>query len=180
LPIPSRPPKIEARFQPPATVRQEILILGSAGQRIVTAGEILCLAGMTAGWHATMKNDYPITVLRGHSVSELVLSPEPVDYTGIEEPKVVLALAEEEVIKSTGSVDTAAILFRSIFLRMRVPGGRATSVRAELFEIGSAPERGAELPLQVRGREAVADFADADAVRGEVEDGDRANQSRDT
>ena len=97
LPMPLRPPKIEARFQPPASGRQEVLILGSAGQRIVTAGEIFCLAGMTGGWHATLKNDYPITVLRGHSVSEMVLSPRPVDYTGIERPGVVVALADEGV-----------------------------------------------------------------------------------
>jgi len=97
LPTPARPAKIKARFQPPAAGRQEVLILGSAGQRIVTAGEIFCLAGMTAGWHATLKNDYPITVLRGHSVSEMVLSPQPVDYTGIECPQVVVALADEGV-----------------------------------------------------------------------------------
>jgi Pyruvate/2-oxoacid:ferredoxin oxidoreductase gamma subunit len=52
---------------------------------------------MTAGWHATLKNDYPITVLRGHSVSEMVLSPQPVDYTGIERPQMVIALADEGV-----------------------------------------------------------------------------------
>lgn len=97
LPTPARPAKIEARFQPPASGRQEVLILGSAGQRIVTAGEIFCLAGMTGGWHATLKNDYPITVLRGHSVSEMVLSPQPVDYTGIDRPHVVVALADEGV-----------------------------------------------------------------------------------
>ena len=97
LALPSGPPAIEAQFQPPAEAPQEVLILGSAGQRIVTAGEILCMAGMTAGWHASMKNDYPITVLRGHSVSELILAPHPVDYTGIERPTVVLALADEGV-----------------------------------------------------------------------------------
>jgi Pyruvate/2-oxoacid:ferredoxin oxidoreductase gamma subunit len=97
LPKPALPAKIEARFQPPASGRQEVLILGSAGQRIVTAGEIFCLAGMTGGWYATLKNDYPITVLRGHSVSEMVLSPQPVDYTGIDRPNVVVALADEGV-----------------------------------------------------------------------------------
>ena len=97
LPEPSKPARITARFQPPARGRQEVLILGSAGQRVVTAGEIFCLAGMTAGWYATQKNDYPITVLRGHSVSEMVLSPDPVDYTGIETPAVVVALADEGV-----------------------------------------------------------------------------------
>ena len=99
LPASSRPLRVGARFQPPGKGRQEVLILGSAGQRIVTAGEIFCLAGMTAGWHATLKNDYPITVLRGHSVSEMVLSPDPVDYTGIERPAVVIALADEGVAR---------------------------------------------------------------------------------
>ena len=94
---PAAPAPVDARFQPPASGRQEVLILGSAGQRIVTAGEIFCLAGMTGGWHATLKNDYPITVLRGHSVSEMVLSPQPVDYTGIDHPVVVVALADEGV-----------------------------------------------------------------------------------
>jgi pyruvate/2-oxoacid:ferredoxin oxidoreductase beta subunit/Pyruvate/2-oxoacid:ferredoxin oxidoreductase gamma subunit len=97
LPESPKPARIAARFQPPARGRQEVLILGSAGQRVVTAGEIFCLAGMTAGWYATQKNDYPITVLRGHSVSEMVLSPDPVDYTGIETPTVVVALAGEGV-----------------------------------------------------------------------------------
>jgi pyruvate/2-oxoacid:ferredoxin oxidoreductase beta subunit/Pyruvate/2-oxoacid:ferredoxin oxidoreductase gamma subunit len=97
LPTPAPPATIEACFQPTSGERQEGLILGSAGQRIVTAGEIFCLAGMTGGWHATLKNDYPITVLRGHSVSEMVLAPQPVDYTGITRPNVVLALADEGV-----------------------------------------------------------------------------------
>jgi pyruvate/2-oxoacid:ferredoxin oxidoreductase beta subunit/Pyruvate/2-oxoacid:ferredoxin oxidoreductase gamma subunit len=97
LPAPALPAKIEAQFKPPASIRQDVLILGSAGQRIVTAGEIFCLAGMAGGWYATLKNDYPITVLRGHSVSEMVLSPQPVDYTGIDQPNVVVALADEGV-----------------------------------------------------------------------------------
>jgi Pyruvate/2-oxoacid:ferredoxin oxidoreductase gamma subunit len=101
LPPASQPAKIAAQFQPPANGRQEVLILGSAGQRIVTAGEIFCMAGMTGGWYATLKNDYPITVLRGHSVSEMVLSPQPVEYTGIDRPQVVVALADEGVARRT-------------------------------------------------------------------------------
>ena len=95
--IPAPPKPIDARFSAPETGRQEVMILGSAGQRIVTAGELLCLAGLTAGLQASLKNDYPITVLRGHSVSEVVLSDEEIGYSGIESPKVVLALAQEGV-----------------------------------------------------------------------------------
>jgi 2-oxoglutarate/2-oxoacid ferredoxin oxidoreductase subunit beta len=91
------PHRIAARFAPLFKDRREVLLLGSAGQRINTAGEILCLAAMTAGLHVTQKNDYPITVLRGHSVSEVVLSTTAVGYTGIQAPQAVLVLSAEGV-----------------------------------------------------------------------------------
>ncbi|MCG8632975.1 MAG: thiamine pyrophosphate-dependent enzyme [Desulfobacterales bacterium] len=77
--------------------RQEVVILGSAGMRIVTAGDIVCYAGIAAGLNASIKNDYNITVLRGQSVSEILLTPEKIGYTGLESPAVVLALSDEGV-----------------------------------------------------------------------------------
>ncbi|MEE9496436.1 MAG: thiamine pyrophosphate-dependent enzyme [Desulfobacterales bacterium] len=95
---PAPPPlQIEAKYEPPDASRQELLILGNAGQRIITAGELVCLAGATAGLHATQKNDYPITVMRGHSVSELILSKEEIGYTGIDKPSNIIALGQEGV-----------------------------------------------------------------------------------
>jgi len=76
---------------------QEVVILGSAGMRIVTAGEIVCYAGLCAGMNVSMKNDYNITVLRGQSVSEILISPEKIGYPGIESPSVVLALSDEGI-----------------------------------------------------------------------------------
>jgi len=95
----SSPADIDPRFAAPAQERQEVVMLGSAGQRIITAGELYCLSGATAGLHATQKNDYPITVMRGHSVSELIVSPNEIDYTGIARPTAVVALAAEGVAK---------------------------------------------------------------------------------
>jgi pyruvate/2-oxoacid:ferredoxin oxidoreductase beta subunit/Pyruvate/2-oxoacid:ferredoxin oxidoreductase gamma subunit len=95
-PAPS-PVRIEATNRAPRTGRQEVVLLGSAGQRILTAGEILCLAGATAGLQASQKNDYPITVMRGHSITEIILSDSEVGYTGIDRPSAVIALAEEGV-----------------------------------------------------------------------------------
>jgi len=77
--------------------RQEVVILGSAGMRIVTAGDIVCYAGMNAGMNVSIKNDYNITVLRGQSVSEILIDPQKIGYTGIESPTVVLALSDEGV-----------------------------------------------------------------------------------
>jgi Pyruvate/2-oxoacid:ferredoxin oxidoreductase gamma subunit len=92
-----KPLTIEPRRDLPHYGQQEVVILGSAGMRIVTAGDIVCYAGMCAGMNVSMKNDYNITVLRGQSVSEILISPERIGYPGIESPSVVLALSEEGV-----------------------------------------------------------------------------------
>lgn len=76
-----------------------ILFLGAAGQRVNTAAEILCLSALHGGLHATQKNDYPITVLRGFSISEVVLSPQPIQFTGIQTPDIILALAAEGIAR---------------------------------------------------------------------------------
>jgi pyruvate/2-oxoacid:ferredoxin oxidoreductase beta subunit/Pyruvate/2-oxoacid:ferredoxin oxidoreductase gamma subunit len=99
LPPASPPQRIETCHTPVTEARQEVVFLGSAGQRIVTAGELLCLAGASAGLQASQKNDYPITVLRGHSVSEVILSKKAIGYTGIQQPSVVIALAAEGVAR---------------------------------------------------------------------------------
>ncbi len=93
----TEPVRIEATCAFPQPGRREVVVLGSAGQRIITAGELLCLAGASAGCHAAQKSDYPITVMRGHSVSDIILSDTQIEYTGIENPSVVIALAPEGV-----------------------------------------------------------------------------------
>ena len=93
----ARPPVIKSQYKAPQLDRQEVILLGSAGQRVITAGEILCIAGLTAGLRTTQKNEYNITVLRGPSISEIILSPEEIDYTGIDMPSVVIALDQEGV-----------------------------------------------------------------------------------
>jgi len=120
------PPRIEAGFKPPGSQRQEVIMLGSAGQRIITAGEILCLAGLTAGLNTSQKNEYNITVLRGPSISELILSPDDIDYTGIERPGVIVALDQEGVDRRRDIFDsldsnTLILLPRGV----QIPAGKA-------------------------------------------------------
>jgi 2-oxoglutarate/2-oxoacid ferredoxin oxidoreductase subunit beta len=89
--------QMEAEFQPPVTERREVVSLGAAGQRVISAGALLAHASILAGMHVSQKNDYNITVMRGPSISELILCPEPIAYTGVEQPDVIVALAPEGV-----------------------------------------------------------------------------------
>lgn len=45
---------IEKQFEPKENRRWKIVILGHAGMRIVTAGDIVCHAGIAAGFNATI------------------------------------------------------------------------------------------------------------------------------
>ena len=126
-----RPAVIEARHEAPQAGRQEVILLGSAGQRIITAGELLCMAGLTAGLKATQKNEYNITVLRGPSISELILSPDKIDYTGIDMPSVVVALDQE-------GVDRRAALFKHLAkdaLIIQISGVTIPASKARIHQI---------------------------------------------
>ncbi len=94
--------EIKPEFKAPETGKHSVMILGSAGQRIITAGEILCYAGLKAGLFTTLKSDYNITVLRGHSVSEAVLSDEKIVYIGSGIPSAILAVDEEGITRKKG------------------------------------------------------------------------------
>jgi 2-oxoglutarate ferredoxin oxidoreductase subunit beta len=103
----ARPTPIAAVHKAPQEKRCEVLLLGEAGQRVVSAGFLLCMAGTTAGWHATQKSDYPITVLQGHSISEVILSPEPINFTGIQRPTAILALGRAGVLRAATPIRQA-------------------------------------------------------------------------
>ena len=130
-PVPP-PPAIAAAFAPAGAEREEVVLLGSAGQRIITAGEILCLAGLHAGLNVTQKNDYDITVLRGPSISEMILSPEAIDYTGINRPSVVVAIGPEGVArrkKMFDGLDERCTIIQAS--GVEVPAGRASIQRVD-------------------------------------------------
>jgi len=57
----------------------------------------LCFAGLTAGLKVTQKNEYNITVLRGPSITEVILSPEEIGFNGIDSPAAILVIGQEGV-----------------------------------------------------------------------------------
>jgi pyruvate/2-oxoacid:ferredoxin oxidoreductase beta subunit/Pyruvate/2-oxoacid:ferredoxin oxidoreductase gamma subunit len=139
LPAAPAPVEIPVRFAPPRAGRHEVLLLGAAGQRIRTAGTVLCLAGMTAGLNVTQKDDHGITVMSGPSVSEVILSPQEIDFTGIDAPSLVVALAAEGVARRQavfGRLDSNALLVAAADLE--IPATRARVLPLDFTALGIA------------------------------------------
>jgi len=75
-----------------ATLTRELrlVVAGSAGERVQSAAALFCRAALAAGLYTTQKNDNPVTQGTGFSLAEICLSPSPVEYTGMENPDVVI------------------------------------------------------------------------------------------
>ncbi len=85
---------LEPRFRVALDRPIRLVAAGSAGDRVRSAVRLVARAGVLSGLWASQRDDYPVTVKTGHSLSELVLSPEPIEYSGIERPDVLLVLSE--------------------------------------------------------------------------------------
>jgi 2-oxoglutarate ferredoxin oxidoreductase subunit beta len=72
-----------------------LVVAGTAGERVQSAAGLFCRAALAAGLYSTQKNDNPVTQGSGFSLSEICLSPRPIDYTGLESPDVVLVASED-------------------------------------------------------------------------------------
>ncbi len=80
--------------------RKHLVVAGSAGGRVRSAARLVALAGMSSGWWSAQRDDYPITVKSGHSVSEVILAPTEIHYSGVERPDVLVVVSDDGVGKS--------------------------------------------------------------------------------
>ncbi len=76
-----------------ATTR--IVLAGAAGGKVKSTASALALGAMRAGLWATQRDDYPVSVMTGYSVSEIVLSRREILYTGIEKPDLLAVITAE-------------------------------------------------------------------------------------
>ena len=89
------PRLIEPRFERTLDRRFNLVVAGSAGGKVRSAVRMLGVGALLSGLRAAQRDDYPITIKSGHSVSELVLSPDEIYYTGIRRPDALLVLSED-------------------------------------------------------------------------------------
>lgn len=70
-----------------------ITIAGSAGQKIQSTASLLAIAAIMSGLFATQKDDYPVTIKSGHSLSFLRFSEKQTEYLGDGVPDILFILS---------------------------------------------------------------------------------------
>ncbi len=96
------PRPVVPRFAAALDRRFNLVVAGSAGGRVRSAVRLAGVAGVLSGLRAAQRDDYPITVKSGHSVSELILDPDEILYTGIGRPDGLLILSQDGYQKVAG------------------------------------------------------------------------------
>ncbi len=81
------------------TRRYRVVIAGAAGQRVRSTARAFGLGAALSGLHVTQRDDYPVTVMSGHLVSEVILSPDEIGYPGVRRPDVMVVVAPEGLEK---------------------------------------------------------------------------------
>lgn len=125
------PRPLETRYQSDLAAQQGWVIAGAAGQKIGSAAAAFCRGAILAGLWTTQHSDYPVTVKTGHSVADVVLSPEPILHMGISRPDVMLVLFPEGLAKERqriAQLDNSATLYITADLLPVKTGARVVAL----------------------------------------------------
>ncbi|HID85916.1 MAG TPA: hypothetical protein EYP55_00880, partial [Anaerolineae bacterium] len=93
------PQPLEPRYTSAVTAKLHCIVAGSAGGRGRSTARALGQGAVLSGLWVTQRDDYPVTVMSGHSVSEVIMSPRPIHYTGISRPEILILLSREGLAK---------------------------------------------------------------------------------
>ncbi len=96
---------VDTAFESPLKGRFSIVLAGSAGEGVQSAAGMLAHAAMASGLWATLKGSYPVTVGIGFSTAEVILSSEPILYTGIETPDALLVVSADGLAHRRGVLE---------------------------------------------------------------------------
>lgn len=86
---------IEQKYNSALTKTTRLILAGAAGGKVRSTASALAVGGMMSGLWATQRDDYPVSVMSGYSVSEVILSREEILYMGIGKPDILAVLTPE-------------------------------------------------------------------------------------
>ena len=91
--------------------KTSLVIAGSAGERVISSSFLLAYSGIISGLFVTQKDDFPITIMTGYSISEIIFSDEEILYTEIDRPDYmfILSMNGYQRVKNRIHADTIII-----------------------------------------------------------------------
>lgn len=159
-----KPRTIEAKFENNVKRQTGIVIAGSAGQKVRSAGTLLAQSSMYSGLSATQKDDYPITVMTGHSVSEIIVAPEWINYTAIDTVDYFVLVSEDGLMKTKSRIEklpSTCIMF--VEKSLNLPPTDAKIIRLPLIETSKKVNRLSIVILALAALIKDSDIIDLDA-----------------
>jgi 2-oxoglutarate ferredoxin oxidoreductase subunit beta len=93
--LPLRPSPLPALFASSLERPFRLVLAGSAGGKVRSTARMIGEAAVLSGLWAAQQDDYPVTVQTGHSISELILSPREILFTGIARPDALVLISED-------------------------------------------------------------------------------------
>jgi pyruvate/2-oxoacid:ferredoxin oxidoreductase beta subunit len=82
-----------------------VVVAGSAGAKVRSAARVYGEAAIRSGLWVTQRDDYPVTVKTGHSVSQVVLSREEMPPVAVTIPNVVVLVSGDGLRKVGGMLE---------------------------------------------------------------------------
>jgi pyruvate/2-oxoacid:ferredoxin oxidoreductase beta subunit/Pyruvate/2-oxoacid:ferredoxin oxidoreductase gamma subunit len=140
------------RFAANLDRRVRIVIAGAAGGKVRSTGHLLGRGAVLSGLYATQRDDYPVTVMTGHSVCEVVLDTGPIGYTGTPRPDVLVWVAEEGRAKAIARLSAMTSHDRAYVSRDLLPSLESLSpeIEAEIIPLDYQSLSESSPPYRVR------------------------------
>jgi len=98
--------------------KTSLVIAGSAGERVISSSFLLAYSGIISGLFVTQKDDFPITVMTGYSVSEIIFSDEEILYTEIDRPDYMFILSMNGYERVKSRIHSSTIIIADESLNM--------------------------------------------------------------
>lgn len=117
------------------------IIAGSAGERVQSSAAMFCEASINCGLQVTQKNDNPVTQGSGFSLSEVIISPEEINFTGVATADYVIAVSESGLKEIIAQDVYNRINERTVFIiddSMEMPEGKLNILALPLRKLCGA------------------------------------------
>jgi len=174
---PPGPKALSVRFASSVDRRVSVVLAGSAGGRVRTAARLGLTAAVMSGLHGAQRDDYPVTVKTGHSLSEIVLDPTDVDDTSVEVPDAVVVVSSEglaKVRKLLERLPASAEVFTLAELAKCETAARLTVL--DLASVPSLP-RGSTATVAMTAALVRLGYVSADALRAAAREEGRGEET---